>query len=191
MGLDDGHIVGKPKDVFARLQDLRENLEPLGLRLNLGKCRLWGPGIQAEGHVTPVYLEGLARSHPGREVPVVPFGGGCGITAPGRDPLVAPECLRKWGDAVAVHMLGDVPEHAPPPVTASEEGSVGGGEWVPPPAVPQKSLLSQTPHPPLPPINKVGPYFRAGTIYRKIDILIDDPIINMLQRYCQYSIGQE
>ena len=103
--------MGKPKDVFARLQDLRENLEPLGLRLNLGKCRLWGPGIQAEGQVTPVYPEGLARSHPGREVPVVPFGKGCGITAlgvpidapkgaPGRDPLVAPECLRKWGDAV-------------------------------------------------------------------------------------------
>ena len=109
--LDDGHIVGNPKDVFARLQDLRENLEPLGLRLNLGKCRLWGPGIQAEGQVTPVYPEGLSRSHPGREVPVVPFGKGCGITAlgvpidapkgaPGRDPLVAPECLRKWGDAV-------------------------------------------------------------------------------------------
>ena len=44
-------------------------------------------------------------------VPVVPFGGECGITAlgvpvdapkgfPGRDPQVAPECLLKWRKAV-------------------------------------------------------------------------------------------
>ena len=61
--------------------------------------------------LAPRYPEGLARSHPGREVPVVPFGWGCGITAlgvpidapkgaPGRDPTVAPECLRRWEQAV-------------------------------------------------------------------------------------------
>ena len=112
--LDDGHIVGKPMDVLARLQDLQENLEPIGLKLNLGKCKLWGPGIQVvdnNNQAEPRYPEGLARLHPGREVPVVPFGWGCGITAlgvpidapkgaPGRDPTVAPECLRRWEQAV-------------------------------------------------------------------------------------------
>ena len=107
--------MGKPKDVLARLQDLQENLEPLGLKLNLSKCKLWGPGIQVvdnNNQVLPRYPEGLARSHPGRDVPIVPFGGASGITAlgvpvdapkgaPGRDPSVAPECLRKWEEAVA------------------------------------------------------------------------------------------
>ena len=109
--LDDGHIVGKPRDVLARLQDLQAVLEPLGLFLNLGKCRLWGPGIQTVGQATPEYPDELAVDHPGRTVPVIPFGGECGITAlgvpidapvgsPGRDPHVAPECLSKWGKAV-------------------------------------------------------------------------------------------
>ncbi len=58
--LDDGRIVGKPKDVLARLQGLPENnLEPLGLRLKLSKCQLLGPRIQAERQVTPVYPKGL------------------------------------------------------------------------------------------------------------------------------------
>jgi Reverse transcriptase (RNA-dependent DNA polymerase) len=40
--LDDGHIVGKVDEVFARLLDLQTALEPMGLRLNLAKCKLWG-----------------------------------------------------------------------------------------------------------------------------------------------------
>jgi len=59
----------------------------------------------------PRYPEQLAADHPGREVPVVPFGGSGGITAlgvpidaprgfPGRNPNVSPECLLRWGNAV-------------------------------------------------------------------------------------------
>ena len=109
--LDDGHIVGRAREVLARLHDLQRILEPMGLSLNLGKCKLWGPGIQTVGQAEPVYPDGLAEDHPGRAVPVIPFGGDCGITAlgvpidapegvPGRAPSVAPECLLKWGKAV-------------------------------------------------------------------------------------------
>jgi len=109
--LDDGHLVGKPHEVLARLQDLQEALERLGLHLNLAKCQLWGPGIQTVGENTPRYPDGLAMDHPGRRIPVVPFGGPQGITAlgvpidapkgsPGRDPSKAPECLSVWGKAV-------------------------------------------------------------------------------------------
>ena len=109
--LDDGHIVGRTDDVLARLQDLQGALEPMGLSLNLSKCKLWGPGIQTVGQAMPMYPDELAAEHPGRAVPVIPFGGDCGITAlgvpidapegvPGRAPFVAPECLLKWGKAV-------------------------------------------------------------------------------------------
>ena len=109
--LADGHTVGSPSEVFARLKDLQQVLERHGLSLNLAKCKLWGPGIQAAGEAQPRYPDGLAPDHPGRTVPVVPFGGSHGITAlgvpidapkgfPGRDPLKAPECLSAWGKAV-------------------------------------------------------------------------------------------
>jgi hypothetical protein len=109
--LDDGHIVGKVDEVFARLLDLQTALEPMGLRLNLAKCKLWGPGIQTTGEPSPRYPHGLAEDHPARAVPVVPFGGERGITAlgvpidapkefPGRNPSGAPECLSVWGRAV-------------------------------------------------------------------------------------------
>jgi hypothetical protein len=99
--------VGAPSEVFARLKDLQEGLERHGLCLNLAKCKLWGPGIQAVGEAQPRYPIGLAMDHPGRTVPVVPFGGSRGITAlgvpidapkgfPGRDSSEAPECLSAW-----------------------------------------------------------------------------------------------
>ena len=109
--LDDGHIVGRVDEVLARLVDLKQALEPLGLNLNLAKCKLWGPGLLRANSAVPVYPEGLAEDHPGRAVPMVPFGGLCGITAlgvpidapkgfPGRDPSLAPECRSKWALAV-------------------------------------------------------------------------------------------
>jgi len=109
--LDDGHIVGTLPDVLARLEDLVRVLEPLGLSLNLGKCKLWGPGIQSKDQAEPTYPVGLALDHPARMVPAIPFGGDRSITALGVpfdaakgpmrvDPLVAPECLLKWGTAV-------------------------------------------------------------------------------------------
>ena len=98
-------------EVVARLHDLQRILPKLGLTLNLTKCCLWGPGIQAVDQAMPRYPEQLAEDHQGREVPVVPFGGPGGITAlgvpidaprgfPGRNPNVAPECLLRWGNAV-------------------------------------------------------------------------------------------
>ena len=109
--LDDGHIVGKADDILARLQDLQRVLEPIGLSLNLAKCKLWGPGIQTQSQPHPHYPSELAADHPGRLVPVVPFGGPRGITTlgvpvdapkgfPGRDPSVAPECRLRWTEAV-------------------------------------------------------------------------------------------
>ena len=103
--------MGKLPDVLARLQDLKRVLEPLGLSLNLAKCRLWGPGIQMHDQAVPRYPDGFAQDHRGRMVPVIPFRGDRGITALGvpidaprgparRDPFVAPECLLKWGTAV-------------------------------------------------------------------------------------------
>ena len=114
--LDDGHIVGKASEVLARVQDLERVLQPLGLTLNLAKCRLWGPGIQTVHQAMPQYPSELAEDHPSRRVPVVPFGGPCGITTlgvpidapkgfPGRDPAVAPECQQQWGKAVAQTVL--------------------------------------------------------------------------------------
>ena len=44
--LDDGHIVGKLSEVLSRLEGLEKVLNSIGLALNLGKCRLWGPGIK-------------------------------------------------------------------------------------------------------------------------------------------------
>ena len=98
--------------MFARIQDLKQALEPIGLTLTLAKCRLWGPGIQSVSQTHPVYPPGLPEDHPGRVVPVIPFGGSHRITAlgvpidaprgfPGRDPSVAPECQLRWGQAVA------------------------------------------------------------------------------------------
>ena len=103
--------MGKLHEVLARLQDLQQALERPGLHLNLAKCQLWGPGIQTISEHEPRYPDGLAIDHPGRRVPVVPFGGPRGITAlgvpidapkgsPGRDPSKAPECWSVWGKAV-------------------------------------------------------------------------------------------
>ena len=50
--LDDGLIVGSVPEVLAKLCDLKQAMEQVGLQLNLGKCRLWGPGFQvSEGGV--------------------------------------------------------------------------------------------------------------------------------------------
>ena len=52
----------------------------MGLRLNLGKCCLWGPGIQATGDPVPRYPDSLPLDHPGRTIPVLPFVPNSGIT---------------------------------------------------------------------------------------------------------------
>jgi hypothetical protein len=108
--LDDGHIVGTVPEVLAKLSDLQQVLERVGLRLNLGKCRLWGPGFQSSPEGVPSLPPGLAHDHPSRSIPIIPFGGSIGITALGvpvdapkglrRDPSVAPECEAKWQKAV-------------------------------------------------------------------------------------------
>ena len=83
----------------------------VGLSLNLEKCKLWGPGIQTKDQPTPSYPDELALDHPGRVVPVVPYGGENGITAlgvpidaprgtPRREPFVAPECKLRWTTVV-------------------------------------------------------------------------------------------
>ena len=71
--LDDGTIVGKPQDVFDYLGRLQVALGNVGLRLNLGKCQLWGPGVQGSNDMVPRYPTGLELDHPGRAVPVIPF----------------------------------------------------------------------------------------------------------------------
>ena len=109
--LDDGHIVGRVPDVLARLKDLQEALIRVGLALNLEKCKMWGPGIQTKDEPAPRYPNELPPNHPGRSVPVIPFGGDHGITALGvpvdaprgpsrKEPFVAPECKLKWTSAV-------------------------------------------------------------------------------------------
>ena len=108
--LDDGHIVGKPAEVLARLQGLQQALHKVGLHLNLAKCNLWGPGVQSAYESGPHYPEGCTDEHPGRQVPVIPFGGDRGITALGV-PVDAPwqlphreetrpECHAVWGRTV-------------------------------------------------------------------------------------------
>jgi hypothetical protein len=67
--------------VFARLVDLQEAIEPMGLHLKLAKCKLWGLGSQTTSDPSPRYSHGLAEDHPARAVPVVPSGGQRGITA--------------------------------------------------------------------------------------------------------------
>ena len=78
--LDDGTLVGKPKEVFDYLGRLQVALSNVGLRLNLGKCCLWGPGIQATGDPVPRYPDNLPPDHPGRTIPVLPFVPNSGIT---------------------------------------------------------------------------------------------------------------
>ena len=78
--LDDGTIVGTSKDVFDYLGRLQVALSNVGLHLNLGKCQLWGPGVQSAGDTMPRYPEGLALDHPGRAIPVMSFVENSGIT---------------------------------------------------------------------------------------------------------------
>ena len=78
--LDDGTIVGNPQDVFDYLGRLQVALSNVGLRLNLGKCQLWGPGVQGTNDMVPRYPAGLGLDHPGRAIPVIPFVENSGIT---------------------------------------------------------------------------------------------------------------
>ena len=80
--------------------------------MNLAKCKLWGPGIQRADEAEPRYPDELPLDHPGREVPVIPYGGDRGITALGvpidappgfaapHESNGAPECQLKWREAV-------------------------------------------------------------------------------------------
>jgi hypothetical protein len=78
--LDDGTIVGTANDVFEYLGRLQVALSNVGLRLNLQKCRLWGPAIQGVGDMVPRYPSPLPLDHPGRIIPVIPFTDNSGIT---------------------------------------------------------------------------------------------------------------
>ena len=78
--LDDGSLVGTAQAVFDYLGRLQVALGNVGLHLNLGKCHLWGPGIQDTGESIPHYPDGLALDHPGRAIPVIPFVENSGIT---------------------------------------------------------------------------------------------------------------
>lgn len=66
--------------MFDYLGRLHVALGDIGLHLNLGKCHLWGPGVQAAGDFCPRYPEGLPLDHPGRLVPISPFIENSGIT---------------------------------------------------------------------------------------------------------------
>ena len=77
--LDDGTIVGTLDNVLEYLGRLHVALSNVGLRLNLGKCCLWGPGIQASGDPLPRYPVGLPLDHPSRLIPVLPFVQNSGI----------------------------------------------------------------------------------------------------------------
>ena len=70
--------MGTADNVLEYLGRLHVALSNVGLRLNLGKCCLWGPGIQATGDPLPRYPVGLPLDHPGRLVPV-PFVENSGI----------------------------------------------------------------------------------------------------------------
>jgi hypothetical protein len=78
--LDDGTLVGTVDNVLEYLGRLQGALSTVGLCLNLRKCCLWGPGIQAKGDPLPRYPSGLPLDHPGRLVPVLPFVEHSGIT---------------------------------------------------------------------------------------------------------------
>ena len=72
-------------------------LAHVGLRLNVSKCQLWGPGVHVEGEAPPTLPDGLEG------IPVVPYGPSAGVTVLGV-PVDAPggrECLRDaWSKAV-------------------------------------------------------------------------------------------
>jgi hypothetical protein len=78
--LDDGTLVGSPSEVFDYLGRLQIALTNVGLQLNLGKCQLWGPGVQGIGDPLPRYPVGLPLDHPARAIPVMPFVENSGIT---------------------------------------------------------------------------------------------------------------
>ena len=78
--LDDGTIVGTPREVFDYLGRLQVALSNVGLNLNLGKCCLWGPGVQTTCDPVPRYPDGVPLDHPCRAIPVHPFVPNSGIT---------------------------------------------------------------------------------------------------------------
>ena len=80
------------------IQKLKPALDSVGLKLNVSKCQLWGPGIHNEGEVPPGLPDALAG------IPVVPFGPRAGITVLGVhvDTVGGRECQRgAWDKAVS------------------------------------------------------------------------------------------
>ena len=63
--LDDGHLLGSMTDLAAVFPVLQEQLAAVGLRVNLRKCNVWGPGVGL--------VNQLVDSHPLREVNQIPF----------------------------------------------------------------------------------------------------------------------
>ena len=81
--LDDGTIVGDLPSVSLYLERLVPKLKEIGLEVNLAKCRLWGPGIQAEGAPCDSIPDQTPIDHPIRKIPIIPYGDNFGITCLG------------------------------------------------------------------------------------------------------------
>jgi hypothetical protein len=100
--LDDGILVGSVSQVIAAWEALSPALRACGLEVNPGKCALWGPATARPG--APCSLpDVVAMDHSLRDVPVVHYGAGAGITVLGT-PVDAPgwadHTQEKWHRAV-------------------------------------------------------------------------------------------
>ena len=62
--------MGNPFQLQAALNHLRTRFAKIGLRINLGKCELWGPGAGAVHKWCP-------------DIPVVPWESKSGVTIQG------------------------------------------------------------------------------------------------------------
>jgi hypothetical protein len=69
--LDDGTLVGRTASVFQYLEFLRQEFPEIGLRLNLQKCLVWGPGVWSDGGAK--YPDTLPNGHPLRQIPIAPW----------------------------------------------------------------------------------------------------------------------
>jgi hypothetical protein len=108
--LDEGLIVGKLPEVLAKLEDLQQRFESIGLQLSLSKCQLWGPGFPFSQDGQPMLPPEVPSDHPSRAIPIIPFGGARGVTVLGvpvdapkvlrEDPSAAPQCVTKWRQAL-------------------------------------------------------------------------------------------
>ena len=94
--LDDGTVVGSLGAVGRYLDKLIPALRDVGLEVNLGKCQIWGPGVQHDGDAA---IMGLEDDSPLCHIPIAPFSAEAGITVLGV-PVDVPGSVasgeRKW-----------------------------------------------------------------------------------------------